>query len=113
MGTAITGSALPFFLQMPLALPTTDLWVKETGGSEGLVFPPQARLARIFISSAGQESASACCSVRAARSSPLHWGGRDTVQGLATSGEGLSSLWAGPAISLSLGAKKLQCQAAV
>lgn len=40
-------------------------------------FPPQARLARIFPSSAGQDSASACCSVRAA----LPWAGRDTVQG--------------------------------
>lgn len=84
MGTAITGSALPFILQMSLALSIC----RKRGGNEILVFSSQARLARIFISSDGQDSASACYSVRAALQLPtaLGWQGHGaglwpTVQG--------------------------------
>lgn len=75
MGTAITGKSLPFLPQVPLALPITDL--EEMGGNERSGFPSHTRLARIFTSSAGQESASACCSVRAALQLPtaLGWQG--------------------------------------
>lgn len=93
MGAAITGSALPFLLQMSLALPITAL--QETRGNE--VFSSQARLARIFICSAGQESASACCSVRAALQ-PCTALGWDTVAGL-WQGHG-AGLWQGHSAGL-------------
>lgn len=53
------------------------------GGNEVLVvFSSQTRFVyqRLFVSSNGQESASACCSVGAALQPPLQPGGRDVEQ---------------------------------